>query len=82
MQAGGDTPGTKGSQHMNAIVTTNAPHAEQLARATSDYLAISRGRATFASDASWDQAEQTAWDNLIVITQLISDGDGNLAARN
>lgn len=67
---------------MNATATTNASHAQQLARATSDYLAISRGRATFASDASWDQAEQTAWDDLIVITQLISHSDANLAARN
>ena len=66
---------------MNATVITNAPYAQQLARATSDYLAISRGRATYASDASWDQAEQTAWDNLMVLTQLISDGDATLAAR-
>lgn len=67
---------------MNATITTNAPDAQQLARAISDYLAISRGRATFASDLSWDQAEQTAWDNLMVLTQLISDGDATLAARS
>lgn len=53
--------------------TTTAPTDAQLARATSDYLAISRGRATFASDASWDQAERTAWDHLLVITQLMAD---------
>ena len=47
---------------MNGTLTTTAPHARQLARATSDYLAISRGRANFASEASWNQAEQTAWD--------------------
>jgi hypothetical protein len=79
--AGGDMPAMKGAPHMNATVTTNAPSAQQLARATSDYLAISRGRAKFASDASWDQAEQVAWDNLMVLTQLISDGDATLAAR-
>ena len=67
---------------MNATTITDAPQAQQLARATSNYLAISRGRATFASDASWDQAEQTAWDNLMVIAQLISNGGADLAARN
>jgi hypothetical protein len=58
---------------MTATATTTVPTEQQLARATSNYLAISRGRATFASDASWDQAEQTAWDNLVVITQLMAD---------
>ena len=67
---------------MNATVTTATPHARQLARATSDYLAISRGRANFASDASWDQAEQTAWDKLMVITELVADEDGSVAAFN
>jgi hypothetical protein len=67
---------------MNATLTTTAPDARQLARATSDYLAISRGRAKFASDASWDQAEQTAWDNLMVITQLMADNDSSVAALN
>ncbi len=67
---------------MNATVTTATPHAQQLARATSDYLAISRGRDNFASHASWDQAEQTAWHKLVVITQLVADNDGNVAAFN
>ena len=61
---------------MNATTTTSAPVSQQLARATSDYLAISRGRATFASDASWDQAEQAAWEQLMVITQLMADDPG------
>ena len=67
---------------MNATATTNAPDAQQLARATSDYLAVSRGRATFASDASWDQAEQAAWENLMVITQVMADGDPGGGALN
>lgn len=67
---------------MTATATTTIPTEQQLARATSDYLAISRGRATFASDASWDQAEQAAWDKLMVITQLMAgEGDG-VAALN
>jgi len=67
---------------MNGTVTTTAPHARQLARATSDYLAISRGRANFASEASWDQAEQTAWDNLMVITRLVAEDDAGEGALN
>jgi hypothetical protein len=67
---------------MNATVTTNVPNEQQLARATSDYLAISRGRANFASDASWDQAERKAWDNLMVVTQLMTDADASVAALN
>jgi hypothetical protein len=67
---------------MNATVTTATPLARQLARATSDYLAISRGRTTFASDASWDQAEQMAWDNLMVIAQVAADEDTGVAAFN
>ena len=67
---------------MNGTLTTTAPHARQLARATSDYLAISRGRANFASEASWNQAEQTAWDNLMVVTRLMADDDAGQTALN
>lgn len=64
---------------MTATSATTIPAEQQLARAISDYLAISRGRASFASDASWEQAEQTAWDTLTVTAQLVA-GDGDRAS--
>jgi hypothetical protein len=67
---------------MTATATTNAPTDQQLARAASDYLAVSRGRANFASDASWDQAEQTAWDNQMVVARLTAERDAPLAQAN
>lgn len=67
---------------MTGTLTSASPTTQQLARATSDYLAISSGRANFASDASWDQAEQTAWSNLMVVTQLMADADVSVASLN
>ena len=67
---------------MNATATSRVPREQQLARATSDYLAISRGRDNYASDASFELAEQKAWENLMVVTQLIADTDPSVGTLN
>ncbi|WP_217924826.1 hypothetical protein [Miltoncostaea oceani] len=38
---------------------------EQLERATSDYLAVSRGRSLFSSDSDHARAEEAAWQRLV-----------------
>lgn len=47
---------------MTATVLTPA---EELERATSDYLAISRGRDLYASAADHEAAEAKAWERLM-----------------
>lgn len=58
-----------------SAATAIAPDLEaDLARAQSDYLAISRGRHLYQSWENWNTAEETAWEKLqALIARMPSD---------
>lgn len=65
--------------------TTDAPTittiTEQLARARSDYLAVSRGRGMYDTTQQWQEAEDRAWrrmEEALSALATLSDADQSL----